>query len=352
MRALLVALAVAAGCSLSSSAIAPGSDGGPGDSATDSGLDAFVTDTTVPPGDGAPADVSPSDSMASDAPIADAAPDAGLRDYYDIDWQRPSAIPNTVDTDYCETDAATTGDMRWLYFTRSTSDRDCYADRRIHVMAWNDGTPGSPSGVLPVFDSGSAPETNVHPMGGAAAGRAGDVLLFHVAVPGGGRDIHAEWLRTDAMGRPMVPDGSPLEISAVNTADAESDPTVSADGSELIFTRFGDLYSVRGTPPDSYGAPTLISELSTGDNELDPALSPDGRVIAFARQGGDQDIYVARRRDPAGPFEPPTHLSRGPMEINHTSDELDCFITADGDLLFTTDRDGSTRLWRAPLRSP
>ncbi len=218
-------------------------------------------------------------------------------------------------------------------------------------MAWNDGAPGDPSGLLPIFEADDYPETNAHPLPGRAAGRPSQVLFYFSAVPGGSgpRDVRAQWLSADGMGRPMVPEGATIDVPAVNTGDGESDPTLTADGTELIFTRFGDLYSVRGTPPASYGAPTRVAELSTGDAELDPALSPDGRVIAFGRRESDIDIYVARRRDPTGPWESPERLPRGGSDINHSSDELDCFITAAGDLLFTTDRDGETRLWRAPL---
>jgi len=275
-------------------------------------------------------------------------------DFYDVEWGTPHRLSSTIDPTYCETDASVTPDGRWLMFSRSTDPSGCYLYRRYFVMEWNDGAPSGSLTMLPTFDADAFPETNAHPLDGAAAGRPGRVLFFHAAQPAAGpRDIRAQFLAPDGAGAPVVPEDGVIDLTTINTADADSDPTLDSAGTEIIFTRLSELYSARGAPPNSYGSPTLMTEVNDpAVGELDPALSPDGRVLVFAKPGsaGDLDIFIARRRDPAGPFETPTRLLRARTEINSSGDELDCFITPDGDLLFTSTRDGDlARLWLAPL---
>ena len=127
--------------------------------------------------------------------------------------------------------------------------------------------------------------------------RHGDELYFHSDRAGGmgGLDI---WVTT-------WEDGwwsDPVHLSAVNTTSSEGFPFVTADGSELWFTRTHKgspaLFRAPRLAGGSWGSPELIISQFAGGCTLDDAGNiyfchhhfEDGQMI-------EADIYVAYRKD-------------------------------------------------------
>lgn len=293
----------------------------------------------------------PADATIEDAGVDSGPPDAGPIDFRDLRWGTPSALGSTADPSRCETDAIVTADMWWMFVSRPTdAGSDCYADRELHLLRWNGGAPVYVD-RFGKFDP-ARDEHNYQPVDGSAAGRPGWLLLmFAVSTPSRGRDVYAGWISADP---PATPTAETFAVDALNTGGNDSDPTTTVAGDRLIFGRADDLYESVGTPPVAWTAPMRIDAVSSGNVESDPALSADGRVLVFARRnmGGIPDLWVARRDEPGGVFGSPVPLPSGAGQINTSADELDPFITAEGDLLFTSNRGGTMRIYLARRVAP
>ncbi|WP_115051027.1 TolB family protein [Xanthomonas arboricola] len=126
------------------------------------------------------------------------------------------------------------------------------------------------------------------------------------------------------------------EVLPINTAQDETSPLFSADGRWLLFasTRPGgaggaDLYRA---PVDAQGrigaVQTLGAAINSRGDERSPTLSLDGTRLLFASDGhggaGGMDLFVARWDGLA--FIAPVALS----DINSTADELDAAWLGDG----------------------
>ena len=136
---------------------------------------------------------------------------------------------------------------------------------------------------------------------------------------------------------------------ALSTSDYEATPTFSADGRELYFKRsdpdFGrySLY-VSHCGPEGWSAPVppaFAQPLPVFDG--DPQVAPDGRTLWFistrqnAAAGDDDfDIWRVTRGDDGAWGEP----ERLPEPVNSPASELLPRATADGRLVFGSDRAG------------
>ncbi len=130
--------------------------------------------------------------------------------------------------------------------------------------------------------------------------------------------------------------GTPQPVASVNTTDAETDPALSADGLELLFSsnRAGvggyDIYrSTRASTSVEFGAPTLLLTLATADDEQAPELTSDGLTVYFRR---NDDIYRAVRSAVGQPFanvQKDDELSTAFVDTNPS-------ISADGLVASTT----------------
>jgi hypothetical protein len=102
--------------------------------------------------------------------------------------------------------------------------------------------------------------------------------------------------------------GPAAAVAALNDAGANDiQPNVRADGLEVVFSsnRTGTLgaqdiwVSTRGNITDPWGAPVNIgSEVNTKDGESRPSLSKDGSQLLFGRAPGPEgssDIFVSTR---------------------------------------------------------
>jgi hypothetical protein len=325
VRRVLALVALGSGCWLDTSGTAgrPDAEAQPFDASFDGGRrDAFVApDATF-------------DAGTDAGPL----PDAGPENFYDLAWGDPVALTSTADPMRCETDPVVTTDLRWLYVSRPEAALDdCYRSRRFHVFEYNDGAPVYVT-ILPRFD-GLHDENNAHPTDGAVAGRPGRVLFFYQSSFAAFTDIRMVELTGDA---------APISVtSGPNTiVSGALGPTLTADGTHMIFSAGGMFHELTGTPPSSWGAPVPLATVSGADDEGDPALSADGRVLVFFVRSGPEepDLWVARRREPTMAFDDPIRL---PAPINSASAEMDSFLTAAGDLLYMSNRDGSRRVYLA-----
>jgi len=168
--------------------------------------------------------------------------------------------------------------------------------------------------------------------------------------------------------RPTVNDewGTPENLgSPVNTPDEERMPWISADGLEIYFARIGnsdtaDLYvSRRATITDTWSEPVNLSVLNTASSESEPSLSSDGLRMFFSsnRPGGfgEGDLYVSSRQTKDADWSPPLNLGK---QINTQYSEVCPCLSFDGHTLYFCDSPwsnvppgsmGGVDIWQAPV---
>lgn len=124
----------------------------------------------------------------------------------------------------------------------------------------------------------------------------------------------------------------------VNSPQWDSQPTLSADGTEMIFVsnRTGglggsDLWLSIRLPDGRWGFPVNLGDsINTSGNEMAPFLHPDGKTLYFSSTGhpglGGADLFVARR-DEAGRWMKPVNLG---FPVNTSGDEINLIVDAPG----------------------
>lgn len=156
--------------------------------------------------------------------------------------------------------------------------------------------------------------------------------------------------------------GRPFPLSDLNGPDLDHLPSLTPDGTTIVFTsnRDGseDLWTARLLNPGDAGepefsAPQPIVELNTSGREAGTTFSPDGLTMYFAsnRTGGAgfDDIWYAMRPDVGSPFGAPQPLT----QVNAFAQERDPALSADGqELFFSSTRTGLAQLYRATLGCP
>jgi Tol biopolymer transport system component len=128
--------------------------------------------------------------------------------------------------------------------------------------------------------------------------------------------------------------------STVNSAEAEFDPCISADGLELYFNSYrsggfgnADIWvATRTTNAHSWGAPVnLGATVNSPAHENAPNISTDGLSLYFCsdRSGGcgGRDVWVTTRKTRSDPWGAPVNL--GPS-VNSPADEHGPSISSDG----------------------
>jgi outer membrane protein OmpA-like peptidoglycan-associated protein len=137
----------------------------------------------------------------------------------------------------------------------------------------------------------------------------------------------------------------------VNTANWETQPSLSSDGKTLYFIR---RVSRRGAPPRSdifmstlqedgtwgQGVP-LPSNINTMQRETSVHIHPDGRTLYFSSNGhiglGGFDIFMTQKQ-PDGSWSNPVNLG---YPINTRADENSLLVGPDGEIaFFASDRPG------------
>ncbi len=160
--------------------------------------------------------------------------------------------------------------------------------------------------------------------------------------------------------RRVVWEDPALVAGAFNQAADTYEPSISADGRRMIFTRGrarnnADLYSCTWNGK-AWGDPVALDDLNTAADELGPALSHDGQLLYFYsdRDGsrGGYDIWIARWD--GFTWVAPTNAGDA---VNSVFNEYGPALAPGGDrLFFSSNRprremsDVERRAWKATLR--
>lgn len=131
---------------------------------------------------------------------------------------------------------------------------------------------------------------------------------------------------------------APQNLGSLNSVFWDTQPTISADGREIIFVSKregtlggGDLYQAFRNAQARWSKPrNMGSVLNTPFDESGPFLHPDGRTLFFTSAGhpgmGGQDLYVSRRNADST-WSKPENLG---YPINTSSDEEHLVVNAQG----------------------
>lgn len=139
-------------------------------------------------------------------------------------------------------------------------------------------------------------------------------------------------------------------LDAVNTAEHQWDPHISADGLRLYVAPDSGVMqhvavATRTSITEPFGAATVIPELVAGfDN--DPTVSRDQRVIVYATdRDGQRKLWYAVRPSVTAPFDAPRVLAGGGIGDDAPH------ISPDGcSLYFVSGRSGNRDIYVAPVR--
>jgi hypothetical protein len=114
--------------------------------------------------------------------------------------------------------------------------------------------------------------------------------------------------------------GTPQPIAATVTGSEEADPWISPDERTLVFDSNRSTsnaraiwVTTRATPADAFGVPMRIAELDDATDDYDPTLSADGTVIIFGSlRSGTRQFWRATRADVLSSFV----VDAAPITIN------------------------------------
>ncbi len=135
--------------------------------------------------------------------------------------------------------------------------------------------------------------------------------------------------------------------SPINTSHWESQPSLSADGSEIYFCSsrpggFGDsdIWVSKRNQDGTWGTPENLGEnINTASAEQSPFIHPDGETLYFSSSGlpgmGAADLFVVRKQED-GTWGEPKNLG---YPINTSDSEGALIVSLDGKTAyFATDR--------------
>jgi len=201
-------------------------------------------------------------------------------------WGPPVLVPELSDAAATDTTPEVTYDGLTIYLA---SNRGGLATLDIFVAtrASRGATWGTPA-LVPELSSGSRE---------AATATSNNTVMVFESDRGGDNDT---FLTTRASAG--VPWGTPARVDAIATTSSDGNPMLSADGLELYFSsnRTGDneLYlSTRATVGDAFGPPVAITELAgIGFDDQDPWISPDRRTLLFtSNRDGTTRLWQSTR---------------------------------------------------------
>jgi len=130
--------------------------------------------------------------------------------------------------------------------------------------------------------------------------------------------------------------------NAVNSAQWDSQPSLSSDGRTLYFTSkrpaglgSSDIWKVSKNTQGNWGNPENLGKvINTGQSEQCPFIHPDGRTLYFTSMGhqgmGGFDLFMSRLDD-AGNWSVPLNLG---YPINTFADEVNLVVDAKGELAY------------------
>jgi Tol biopolymer transport system component len=154
------------------------------------------------------------------------------------------------------------------------------------------------------------------------------LILYFASDRAGGGDLFLS-RRTTELGAWSTPDG----LSALNSAQRESDPWVSADQLEIYFdsertTAFAKtniFYAKRSSVVDAFSVPVVVSGVTSDGADYEPWLPPSRDRLYFSsdRAGAGQALYVSQGS--GSTFGPPTLIPG----VASSAQQESPFLTAD-----------------------
>lgn len=129
---------------------------------------------------------------------------------------------------------------------------------------------------------------------------------------------------------------NPINITAINTPDWESQPCVSFDGGSLYFVRrnkrtgTSDIYVSHRNENGNWDSPhKLNSNINTEGNEMAPFIHYDDMTLYFSSDThdgmGGYDLFISRR-DERGEWGKPINLG---YPLNTDGDEMNLVVASD-----------------------
>lgn len=240
---------------------------------------------------------------------------------------RPKPLSDTVNRYELQYFPALTADQQELIFTRRKSFRD--SDDEDMVISYKDarGRWQAPQSISPNINTPQNEGTCTISADGRRLiftscqnGYSGDCDLFESIKTG------SEWSKPASLG------------PAVNSADWESHPSLSADGRTLYFVSdrkggFGrnDIwYTTLGANGKWTKARNLGEPVNTIYDERSPFIHVNGKTLYFATNGlvgfGGYDIFYTEKTGET--WSKPVNIG---SPINDHEDQYSLFITADGE---------------------
>ncbi len=138
------------------------------------------------------------------------------------------------------------------------------------------------------------------------------------------------------------------KVMALVTTSREDDPTITADGLELIFAsdRTGTLggmdlwIATRTSPAQPFGVASRVPSVNGPANEDQPWLSPDGLTLYFSSDGfGTADVFMSTRSSRAMAWSAPVNV----VELSSPAIDQVGGLTADQlAIVLASDRGGGT----------
>lgn len=145
--------------------------------------------------------------------------------------------------------------------------------------------------------------------------------------------------------------------NVINSKEWESQPTISSDGSKIIFTSdrpggYGsyDLYMVEKNVLGDWGPPTNLGGMvNTPFGDVSPFLSQDGKTLYFASDGhpgyGQSDLFKTVFEN--GKWSAPVNLGK---PLNTAGTDSYFTIGGSGEVgYFSSNRDGETNLYEIEI---
>lgn len=232
----------------------------------------------------------------------------------------PKALPAAINTENPEYLPALSADGRYLVYTSRTTPRN----EDIFISEYIDGQwqPGLPVAALnsPFNESSPSLSADGQAMAFARDGRDGNFDLYYA------RKRNGRW------------EAPALLPPPVNTSAFESQPSLSADGTILLFVsdRPGgqgqlDIWATRMLPDGSWREPqNLGTPINTPLNEQAPFFHPDGRTLYFMSKGhpgmGSYDLFRSQLEQ-GGEWSKPLNLG---YPINTPGNEGALTVSLDG----------------------
>jgi hypothetical protein len=236
----------------------------------------------------------------SDRPDPDAQGNCDIyvsqRDSLEDPWEAPVNLGPTINSPYLEGDPAFSTDGHWMIFVSNRPGGcgmiDMYISHRKDK--WNDFGWETPVNLGCIVNT---PTMDIGPY--LFNDETTDqTLLYYSSGTYPRIDIYVSRFSNET--GTFEP---PIPVAELNTESAEWQPTLRKDGLEIFFARGVpgyplDLYvATRETTQDLWSMPVNLTSLNSTENEFRPTLSWDGTTLIFAseRVGKQFDLFMSTR---------------------------------------------------------